>query len=237
MWLLSIRRLCGDPFICFRMGSSYTSGVALLEKLNTLLQVTTTHSHSTWGGSGSGGRVGWPVISGSTPALATCVVVVVSLGMTLDPPCLVWMCLTAVCLRWWSIGAEWLPSVYRRAAVATSLLVYHHRYDCVWMVSVFGSMKSALLYKWIIVITLTSQNWVDSTISNFIRRVQLFFISYFYLFNSYTWLVFNHLTPPNGTNEQYVKLLSLFYSLLNFIDHIPFNFKSDWSECHLTLSQ
>ena len=36
--------------------------------------------------------------------LANCVMVILSLGKTLHTPCLVWMCTTAVCLRWWSEG-------------------------------------------------------------------------------------------------------------------------------------
>ena len=57
--------------------------------------------HFAWD-SGSGGRAGRRV-GGSNPAWPR-VMVVVSLGKTLYPPCLVWMCMTAVCLRWWSQG-------------------------------------------------------------------------------------------------------------------------------------
>ena len=88
------------------------------------------------------------------PTLATCVMVVVSLGKTLHPPCHVWMCLTDVCFRWWSEGScgyyrslpppvrlwvnEWnlepcqsTLSVLKSAIQIQSNIIIH-RYSCYW---------------------------------------------------------------------------------------------------------
>ena len=77
-----------------------------------------------------GDRSGIPGSSGGGHSIA-----VVSLGKTLHPPCLVWMCMNV------NVGggrrgrrcsmAATLPSVCPRAAVATDV-AYHHLYVWVW---------------------------------------------------------------------------------------------------------
>ena len=84
----------------------------------------------TWGDRGSGDRVVQPMFGGSAVwSLPNCIMVVVSLGKTLECEC-VWLYV-------WGgepVGAEWQPHFCQSApAVAAAVEVYHHQYDWVWM--------------------------------------------------------------------------------------------------------
>lgn len=71
---------------------------------------------SYWGNRGSGGRVSRPMFGGT--AVRSCAMVVVSLGETLHPPCL-------VALNGSNASVS-LPQ-------GTTIIVYHDQHDCVWM--------------------------------------------------------------------------------------------------------
>ena len=77
----------------------------------------------------SEGRIG-----GSAVPLrsVTCVMVIVSLGKALHPPCLVWMC-----LRWWSEGPQTRNGSHASASSPQGSwgyqLAHHHMDEWVWM--------------------------------------------------------------------------------------------------------